>query len=55
MDDPHTAAATTGGGFHNDRKANLAGDTRDLLGIIRQGAVGAGHRGHPRALHLLLG
>ena len=55
MDNPHTAATATGGGFYDDRKANLTGDACDLLGVIRQRTVGAGHRGHPCAFHLLLG
>ena len=39
MNNPHTAATATGGGLHNDRKANFAGNARDLVGIIRQGTV----------------
>src|SRR3954471_21004573 len=55
MHDAHAAAAAAAGCLDDHGIADLAGDAHDLLRIVRQRALGAGHGRHTRLGHRLLG
>ena len=55
MHDAHTAAAAAAGCLDDDRVADTGGGPDDLVGIIGQGAVGAGHARHLGFEHRLFG
>ena len=55
MHHAHAAPAAAAGGLDDHRVAHGAADLDDFLGIIGQGAFGAGHAGNAGSLHGVLG